>query len=279
MRRMAWVLPTGLLMACGGQQEASDQARPETVAEDRAPDIGVTLLPGIALAYSNRFRLPAAAIAPVQERHAAACEQLGPQRCRITGLHYLADRPGNRSGSLDVALEPGAARAFGRAATLAVAQAKGSLVEQRITSENAGATAERARADAATAQARLRELERRLADRATRAEERAVLAEETAALRQRLDSSNDARATAMATLANTPMHFDYEAGDLVPGFDLGAPLREAVSGAASRFVGALAMVISVLAALLPWAIAIGFVFFLWRRFVAPRLNDTPPPTE
>ncbi|HMN84711.1 MAG TPA: hypothetical protein PKA74_01795, partial [Bauldia sp.] len=50
--------------------------------------LAVTAAPGVAFNYRYAFSLPAGQIAAAQEAHAAACEQLGIARCRITGMRH-----------------------------------------------------------------------------------------------------------------------------------------------------------------------------------------------
>jgi hypothetical protein len=52
------------------------------------PGIGPSAAPGVAFNYRYAFRLPGERISAVQEQHAAACEKLGLDRCRITGMRY-----------------------------------------------------------------------------------------------------------------------------------------------------------------------------------------------
>jgi hypothetical protein len=263
--RHAAILPLAFLCACSAQSPADDDAG---VAEPTpaGPDVGIAATPGIALDYAYRLRLPANGIAAAQERHAAACERAGPARCRITGLHYRVDDRRAITATLDLALEPTIARAFGRAAVASVVAAHGSLVETTIATQDAGRTAGDAAEQRTTATARVAALERRLSDPATRGEERAVLAREVAELRGRVDTAVATAAAARATLAATPMHIAYEAGDLVPGFDRTAPLRDAGASAVDGFVAALAMLLTTVAALLPWGVALLLALWLWRRY-------------
>ena len=60
----------------------------EAAADDAAgPDVAPSAAPGVAFDYSYTFRLADDRIAKVQEEHAAACETLGIQRCRIVDAH------------------------------------------------------------------------------------------------------------------------------------------------------------------------------------------------
>ena len=105
MRR--FVPLSGLLLvttACGGgggERRASEDLRTMDVQEARSsdhdmaapaspppPGIAPSAAPGVAFNYRYAFRLPGERISAVQEQHAAACEKLGLDRCRITGMRY-----------------------------------------------------------------------------------------------------------------------------------------------------------------------------------------------
>ena len=78
-----------------------------------APGIVPTAAPGVAFNYRYGFRLPAQHIAAVQRQHAAACEKLGIDRCRITGMHYRLVNDRDIEGMLAFKLDPMIARKFG----------------------------------------------------------------------------------------------------------------------------------------------------------------------
>lgn len=72
---------------------------------------------------------------------------------------------------------------------------------------------------------------------------------------------------ARAALASTPMMFNYGSGNLIPGFDTASPIRDALTGANRLFVGAIATIITILAAVLPWALLLALGLWIVRRFV------------
>ncbi|MFN3389797.1 MAG: hypothetical protein ACK40O_12800, partial [Allosphingosinicella sp.] len=115
MRKALTVTMVLLLASCGAPEErqASEDLKTfdstaeyapaeatDAATSGRAPPappgVSPTAAPGVAFNYRYAFRLPARAIGPVQEQHAAACEKLGTDRCRITGMRYtMSDEEGN----------------------------------------------------------------------------------------------------------------------------------------------------------------------------------------
>src|SRR5207253_4168223 len=103
----------------GGSRETSQQTQEvsESASADgaaRAPNVGVTAAPGVAFNYRYGFRLPAQRIARVQEQHAQACEKLGIDRCRITGMKYRLVNDSSIEAVLESKLDPAIARQLGK---------------------------------------------------------------------------------------------------------------------------------------------------------------------
>lgn len=80
--RVMWLAAAALLLA-GCSQRANNDAPGNPKGRF---DPGET--PGVAWKFSYDYLLSDGRIEAVQERHAARCEALGPQRCRITGMQY-----------------------------------------------------------------------------------------------------------------------------------------------------------------------------------------------
>ena len=93
---------------------------------DPGPALG-NAAAGLAFAYAYSLTLPARAIDDLQEAHAAACEALGPERCRITGIAYDVDAAGDVSASLSANVAAPIARRFGRDAVDAAERAGATL--------------------------------------------------------------------------------------------------------------------------------------------------------
>src|SRR5205085_3122199 len=108
----------------------------DSTAESRAiggPNVSPTAAPGVAFNYRYSFALAPPRVAELLERHAAMCEELTIARCKITGMHYQMLGPGDFQARLELKLDPGLARAFGRRATEAVVQADGMATETEIS--------------------------------------------------------------------------------------------------------------------------------------------------
>lgn len=128
-----------------------------------APAINVTAAPGVAFSYHYAFVLPDTAISAVQERHAAACEKLGPQHCRIFGMRYTLVDEDEVRGQLLFKLDPALARNFGKEGIAAVEQAKGRLVDAEIQGRDVGSQLDQSRRRSEMIDEELRQIARQLA--------------------------------------------------------------------------------------------------------------------
>src|SRR3954452_3049425 len=136
------LLLAAVLLAACSQRQSQDETTPHksfNVREEPAPPgVDVTAAPGVAFDYRYAFRLPGTRISQVQEAHAQACEKLGLDKCRITGMRYRLVDQKDIEASLSLRLDPKLAREFGKSATDTVKNAEGMLVDQEITGEDVG---------------------------------------------------------------------------------------------------------------------------------------------
>lgn len=259
---------------------AADMAAEGTQAFS-PPAIGPTAAPGVAFNYRYDFRLDSTKIGPVQEKHAAACEALGVDRCRITGMSYRLVDDRDIAGMLAFKLEPALAREFGKKGIAAVTEAEGMLVRSEISGVDAGSQID----SAARAEARLRAERTRLEAQLKALpagddndDEREILQSRLNDIARQLESSSAGREANEESLATTPMVFNYGSGEVVPGFDARSPLREAFRTAGETVIGAIAVLIVVVSALLPFAVLVGLALLLWKA-IAPRIARRTRPAE
>ncbi len=253
------------------KEEAADSA----AGPPAAPGISISSAPGVAFNYRYAFRVPNAKIAAVQEEHAQACEKLGVDRCRITGMRYRLVSDDEVSAMLAFKLDPTLAREFGKQGIAAVTRAEGMLVDSEITGTDAGAVIEGANRASAGLRDELVKVEEQLKRAGLSEGERTELTQQGASLREQIRSASATRTDARESLATTPMVFDYGSGDLIPGFDGSSPIREAFATAISSFLTMLGFAIVAVGALLPWALLAVLGLWIYRRLrkVQPRKTE------
>lgn len=279
---MALILPVSLAVAGCSEKPSDGGSAGNGPQNDRAsssdtPDIAPSTAPGVAFNYGYRFALGADKIATVQERHAAACEALGLDKCRITGMTF--SRPGRDqvSATLDLALAPDIARKFGKDAISAAEAAKGHLVSVDIEGIDRNADVRATERDSDAAKTEALRLEAQLAEsKAGSAERRMLLqriAEQKAAARDAQSRAEDVR----ASLANTPMHINYSTDGFLPGISLDRTAWSALGVAAMMLNALFALLVVAVTLAIPVGLLI-LVFAHGRKVVGKiwqRLSPTP----
>ena len=263
--------------------DVSTEATSQMSGRERAaagPRVSPTAAPGVAFNYSYAFRLAAQRVAQVQEQHASLCEQLGPNRCRITGMLYRVRNERDIEARLSFKLDPAIARRFGREGVNAVTRAEGMLVESEITGTDVGTSIRQAGRSIAQMTEDLRRIEARLAGRLS-AIDRQNLEYAAERLRAAIRAAQENREEAQESLATTPMTFVYGSGDLVPGFDTRRPLRESLRQAVDNFLAGASVLLVIVVTLLPWVLLalLGWLTVRWVRRRWFRGASPQPPQE
>jgi hypothetical protein len=278
--RKSILLGAALLAACSKPHQPGEEPaeppvlRSEAVRDVASSGVDVTAAPGVAFNYSYAFRLPGNRIGQVQEAHAQACEKLGIDRCRITGMRYRLVNQKDVQAMLALRLDPKIARQFGKAATETVTKSDGMLVDQEITGEDVATRISGATKTESDLRQELQRIEAELA-RPPRASginaspepvlDRQGLRDRAEEIRQQLRDLADRKGADQEALAGTPMVFNYGSGSVVPGFDVRSPLKDALQQSADNFVGGFAAILVILITLIPWILVGWLVVWGFRR--------------
>jgi hypothetical protein len=230
------------------------------------PNVGVTAAPGVAFNYNYQFSLPPTEIAGVQEQHAQMCEQLTVAHCRITGMFYRVNNAHNVEAMLAFKLDPAIARLFGRNGALRVVDAHGMLIESEITGTDVGTQIHAANRSIAELQGDLQRIEAQLRAPRLDLDEKARLEDQAQQLRETIRAGTTQRDEAQESLATTPMTFRYASGE--------PTLGQSLQDTGQSFLASAAVLLRILIALLPWALAAGIValvvLFVRRRWFAKK---------
>jgi hypothetical protein len=231
------------------------------------PNVSPSAAPGVAFNYRYAFALAAPRVAELQEKHAQMCERLTIARCRITGMHYQVIGPNDIEARLELKLEPGNARLFGRQAVDAVLQADGMLTENEISGVDVGTGIRQTGRTIEQLNADLQRIQTRLAARDILPEERERLEDEAQQVRDQIAALRENREAQQETLATTPMVFQYGSGSLVPGYQPPTSVGEALERAGNNFAdGAKVLLVAIISAG-PWLLVLLLLLGigLWAR--------------
>ena len=250
-----------MLAACDqvpGQADASATGATTQSATGAIP-------PAAAFDYRYAFRLPGNRISAVQEAHAQACEKLGIDKCRITGMRYRLVDSKDVEAMLALRLDPKLARQFGKDATAIVDKSDGMLVDQEITGEDVGTRIQGATKSQAELREELAKIEAELARKVPMvrgnvapqaAVDRQSLLDRAAEIRGQLRDLGNTKEADEKALSGTPMVFNYGSGNVVPGFDVRSPVRDALQQSWDNFIGGFAVILVIAVSLVPWLLVL-----------------------
>lgn len=244
-------------------EDAMPASNMQAARAGAGPNVAPTAAPGVAFNYRYAFRLAGPRVAELEEQHAQMCERLTLARCRITGLYYRVVGPDDIEGRLELKLDPGVARLFGRNAVEAVTRADGMLTESEISGEDVGTGIRQTGRSIDQLTADLTRIEARLAQRGVPGDERAQLDDQARQLREQIRALRDSRDAQQETLATTPMVFQYGSGALIPGFDQPTTLSQSLARGWENFLLGGKILLIILVTILPWTLA---ALLLWLGF-------------
>lgn len=260
-RGLVWLLP--LTMALGACSEKPSDDGPAGIDAKGAPTVAFT--------YFYRFLVPTDDLAGLQEQHAAACERLGPARCRITGMHFQKGGRDNVWGSLDMLLDRDLARGFGRDGIAAITRAGGRLQEATIEGTDKAETMADDKANGENLAQQRDALAKRLAQPGLGDRERTELTQQIAQAESQAQAVRASQAATQAQLANTPMHFAYDGAPAMALSD--NPFADALQTLTASGRAVLYTVLMGLGFGLPW-LALGLALIaIWRSGAIRRLRN------
>lgn len=246
-----------------------------------APRIGIEAAPGVAFDYAYTFRLADDRISKVQEEHAAACETLGVQRCRIVDVRYQLTDEKLVEAQTQFKLDPGIARKFGARAIESVEKAEGVLADASVAGEDVGTEILASQQRSAGSEAAIARLEERLKAGGLDKRERAELLSQISQLRGEIGNERQTRRSGEARIAWTSVAFNYASDGGLPGIGHENPFASASETLMRSGSTALSFVLTLGAALLPWGILLALFVAFWRsRFMlAVRQQMRAKPAE
>lgn len=257
--------------------QAAAAADSASSANEAGPNIGGIVAPGVAFTYDYAFTLPAKAISGVQREHAAACEKLGTERCRVTGMRYEQPSEDRVEAGLDFLLAPDLAHRFASEGIAAIERAEGKLENARVNGENVGDVVVLSQQDSAAVQAEIARIDARLKAKGLTRDERAELNSKVEALRDQLRGQAGERRTQEGKLATTPVRFAYASEGLIGG---SGSFGKAASASLGSIGAVLSFVMLLAGVALPWIGLIALLVFGWRllkrRNLVPQ-EPTPTP--
>ncbi len=261
-------VPTGSSLRSFDVAEEAPAAAADGAAAPK-PDAIKVALPQIAYTYSYGFELPADAIAPVQQRHVAACDRLGPARCLVLNMETRTHDGAATGGTLKLVVDARLARSFGASLAKVVSEKGGKASNSSIEAEDLSKQIVDTEAKLRSKQALAERLMVLLKTRNGPVKDLVEAERHVAEVQEEIDAAQSWLAEARGRVSMSTFELSYEA-DGAAASSFWEPLRSSFANMGNFFGQSLAILVMAIAALLPWALLVGGIFaavrYLRRRF-------------
>jgi hypothetical protein len=232
------------------------------------------------------MQIPAEAMFGMMERHVRACQEAGPRLCQLIGSNRSGDPDSYVQGYVSLRGEPVWLRGFMTGVTQQTEEAGGRVTSQTTSTEDLT----RAIVDT---EARLRamttlrdRLQTLLRSRPGRLSDLLEVERELARVQGEIDATQSNLAVMRTRVSMSELTLSYESAPRSLRSDTFEPLKQAGAGFLGWIVIGFASIITIVGALLPFAIVGGLVVWLlliWRKrrggrfFNREAKNPAPPP--
>lgn len=283
----------GMARGMAGEAAAPAPAAPPAMDADanaRAPQqqpspsqpAGPTPVLYMAYSFTRGLELPSERLAGLMDRHVQACQAAGPRVCQLIGSNRTGDPESYMEGYVSLRAEPMWLNTFISGLSAQADEAGGRIVTENVTSEDLTRqmvdTESRLRAQT-TLRDRLQAL---LRSRPGRLADLLEVERELARVQGDIDAVQSALAVMRTRVAMSELSLQYRSAPRSVGSDTFEPLRRALAGFLGIIVGGFAVIITVIAGLIPIAVVViplVWMAFRWRRSRGGRFfgRATPPP--
>jgi hypothetical protein len=237
----------------------------------------------LAYSYQLGLMLPGAQLASVMDAHAQACTAAGPQVCQLINVSREGDPASFISGSLNLRAQPAWLSTFMTQAETSADQAGGSVRSRSTSAEDLT----RQIVDTEARLTALRTLRDRLqgilATRPGRLSDLLEVERELARVQGELDSTVSTLAVMRQRVDMAELTIQYTMEPPALTGRTGEPIRDALSGFLWTSAQNVGVIITLLAAVLPWLVLIAVCVWIARRLRVgqtwrlPWRRRSPPP--
>lgn len=232
----------------------------------------------IAYSYTYGIEAPAARLSGLMHRHQAICAAAGPATCQLLDSSF-SETTGDTTATLNLRATPAWLATFRAGLEGDAREAGGRIVSNDVAAEDLERTIIDTQASL-RAQTTLRDrLQTLLATRPGKLEDLLALEKELALVQGQLDATQSELADLNGRVQMSKLTINYATPVSMQRVQHYNPLPAAVANMGSVFSASLASIITVLAALAPWAILVGLGVAAWLaiRRTARRPKASSPP--
>ncbi|MEZ5995901.1 MAG: DUF4349 domain-containing protein [Hyphomonadaceae bacterium] len=251
---------------------------------DQAPAQAAGPAPVLFLAYSYAMglELPSQRLSGVMDMHTNACQAAGVRQCQLIGSNVSGDPESYIEGYVSLRAAPEWLRTFRAGMTAQVDAAGGRIVSETTNTEDLTRqivdTEARLRAQTALRD-RLQEL---LRSRPGRLSDLLEVERELARVQGEIDAVQSNLAVMRTRVAMSELTIQYRSAPRSVGSDTFQPLRQAFADFLGIVVGGFAVIVRIIAGLVPLLVVIipiGWLLLRWRRARGGRFFGRRRPAE
>lgn len=256
--------PTDALSRAPNAAPGGGEAQPGQPSQPSGP------APVLYLAYSYAMglELPSQRLSSVMEAHIQACTAAGPRLCQLIGSNKSGDPESYMEGYVSIRGEPTWLRTFMGGVSAQVEAADGRITQQTVSTEDLT----RAIVDTEArlrAQTALRDrLQQLLRNRPGRLADLLEVERELARVQGEIDAVQSNLAVMRTRVAMSELTITYRSAPRSVASDTFLPLRDAFANFLGIVVGGFAVIITLIAGLIPIAaVVVPIVWFMlrWRK--------------
>lgn len=263
----------------------ADEQRPNTSTASSGPNqpAGPTPVLYLAYTYALGLEIPSQRLSAVMDRHVQACQAAGPRLCQLINSNRSGDPDSYMEGYVSIRGEPNWLNNFKAGMAQEADEAGGRIISENTTSEDLTRqivdTEARLRAQTALRD-RLQEL---LRSRPGRLADLLEVERELARVQGEIDAVQSALAVMRTRVSMSELTLTYRSSPRAAGSDTLEPLRQAFANFLGIIVAGFAAIITIIAALIPFALVLaplGWLLLRWRKNRGGRFfrrRSDPPP--
>ncbi|MFT3726933.1 MAG: DUF4349 domain-containing protein [Terricaulis sp.] len=246
--------------------QAQDAVSEERPASPQSP--GPQPVMYLAYSYQMALEIPADRLTGVMDAHMRACLSAGPRICQLIGSNQNGDPGSSMSGTVNLRAEPNWLRTFMGGIGAQATAAGGRVTSQATSTEDLTRSIVDTEAHM-RAQTALRDrLQEMLRSRPGKLSDLLDVERELARVQGDMDATQSELAVMRTRVAMSELTISYSSSAKAVGTDTFEPLSHAFSGFLGVVVWGFAAIITLIAALLPFAIVIVpivWAILRWRR--------------
>ncbi len=246
----------------------TDATAPTTSSPGPSQPAGPTPVLFLAYTYSRGLEIPSQRLSGVMDVHVQACQAAGPRVCQLIGSNRTGDPESYMEGYVSLRAEPMWLRTFINGLAAQADEAGGRIIAENVSSEDLTRqivdTEARLRAQTALRD-RLQQL---LRSRPGRLADLLEVERELARVQGEIDAVQSSLAVMRTRVAMSELTIQYRSAPRPVGSNTFQPLQEAFANFLGIIVMGFAAIITIIAALIPFAIVLVPLIWLllrWRK--------------